>query len=85
MCAKHAAAEDLACDFCGDRSKPIFCQLEHPVDDMPQVMIFQLRRLNESRKRMDRIFGESRLSFGSTSFAHVGILQHHGDGVNSGH
>ena len=34
---------------------------------------------------MDKVYGESRLSFGNTSFALVGILQHLGNGVNSGH
>ena len=85
MCVKLAGAEDVACDFCGDWSKPKFCQLEYPIDDMPQVMVFQLRRLHESGKRMDKVFRETRLSLGSASFALVGILQHVGDGVNSGH
>ena len=85
MCAKHAAAENLACDFCGDRLKPKFCQLEFPVDDMPQVIVFQLRRFLKSGKCMDKVFGEARLSFGTTCFPLVGLLQHVGDGINSGH
>ena len=85
ICAKHAAPEGLGCDFCGDRPKPKCGQLEFTVDDMPQVMILRLRRFNQRGKRMDKVFGESHLSFGNTSFALVGILQHLGNGVHSGH
>ena len=85
MCSKHAAAEDLAYDYCGDRLKPKFCQLEFPVGDMPQVLVFQLRRFRESGRRTDKVLGTALLPLATEYFSLCAILQHVRDGVNSGH